>query len=86
VRPQQQVAGEIAHGGRLIPVMAFDRDEQLVLDVGQAGGPRLVFAPAVEAAQGDAEFQQLFEVVLGEPCHCHIPAFFLKAKPTLAVL
>jgi hypothetical protein len=44
--------------------MTLDRHEQLVLDVGQAGGLRLVLAPALETPQGDPELQQSLEVLL----------------------
>jgi hypothetical protein len=42
--------------------VALDRDQQLVLDVGQAGLPGPVLAPALETAQGDAEGEQVLEV------------------------
>jgi hypothetical protein len=72
VRPQQQVAGQVADGGGHGPVVSLDRHQQLVLDVGQALGLRLVLAPALEAAQGDPEFQQPLEVLLGKPGHRHL--------------
>ncbi len=65
VRPQEQVAGQITHGGRQIPAVSFDRDKQLMLDMGQALGLSLILAPALEAAQGDPELQQPLEVLLG---------------------
>ena len=42
----------------------------------QARRLRLVFAPPVEAAQGNTEFQQLLKVSLGEPGHYHRLALF----------
>jgi hypothetical protein len=73
VRAQQQVAGQVADGGRPGAPVTLDRDQQLVLHVGQARGPRLVFAPPLEAPQGDPELQQLLEVLLGELGHRHLP-------------
>lgn len=54
VRAQQQVAGEITNRGRRFCGVSFDRHQELMLDVGQARSLRLVFAKALEAAQGDA--------------------------------
>ena len=65
VRPQEQVASEIAHRGRQVPAVSLDRDKQLMLNMGQALGLSLVLTPALEAAQGDPEFQQPLEVLLG---------------------
>jgi hypothetical protein len=36
-----------------------------VLDVGQALGLSLIFAPALEAAQGDPELEQPLEILSG---------------------
>jgi hypothetical protein len=65
VRPQQQVAGQVAHCRGLVPVVSFDRHQQLVLDVRQALGLSLIFAPALEAAQGDPELEQPLEILSG---------------------
>ncbi len=73
VRPQQQVAGQVAHGGRQVLVVPLDRHQQLVLDVGQAFGLSLVFAPALEAPQGNPELEQPLEVLSGKPGHRHLP-------------
>jgi len=35
-----------------------------VLYVGKTGGLRLIFAPALETPEGDAECQQLLEILL----------------------
>ena len=67
VRPHQQVAGQISHGGRLRPAVPLDRHQQLVLDLGQACRPRLILTPALELAQGNPELQQPFEVTSGQP-------------------
>ena len=65
MRPEQKVSGEVAYGGRPVSPVPFDRHEQLVLNVSKAGGLRLVFAPALKAAQGDPELKQPLEVLLG---------------------
>ena len=65
VRPQQQVTGQVAHGGGPFFVVSLDRHQQLVLDVGQALGLGLVLAPAMETAQGDPELEQPLEVLSG---------------------
>jgi len=57
VRPQEQVAGEITNGGRRVSRVSLDRHQQLVLNMGEARGLRLVFAPALEAPQGDTELE-----------------------------
>ena len=64
VRPEQEVAGEVANGGRLVSRMSLDRDQQLMLDVSQASSLRLVFAPPLEFAQGDTEIKQSLEILL----------------------
>lgn len=76
LRPQHEVLSEIADRGRLPVPLALDRDEQLMLRGRQARRLRLVFAPPVEAAQGNAEFQQLLKVSLSEPGHYHRLALF----------
>ena len=73
VRAQQQVASQIAYGRGPVALMPLDRHQQLMLDMRQAGGLGLAFAPALEAPQGDPEFQQSLEVLLGELAHCHLP-------------
>jgi hypothetical protein len=45
--------------------MALDRDQQLMLDVRQAGRAGLILAPALEPAQGDTEGEQVLEVLPG---------------------
>jgi hypothetical protein len=37
--------------------VSLDRHQQLVLNMGEARGLRLVFAPALEAPQGDTELE-----------------------------
>ena len=56
VRPQQQIVGEIAHCGRPVCGMAFDRDEQLVLDMRQARGPGPDLRKRVRRQPGDLGF------------------------------
>jgi hypothetical protein len=74
VRTLEQVAGQFADGGREVARVSLDRYEQLMLDVSEAGGLRLVFAPALEAPQGDTELQQPLEVTSGRPGHHHLPS------------
>ena len=64
VRLEQQVAGDVTDRRRYPSAVALNGDEQLVLDVRETGGLRLVFAPALETPQRDAERQQLLEIVL----------------------
>jgi hypothetical protein len=45
--------------------MALDRNQELMLDVRQAGRVCLFFAPPLEAPQRDPERQQVLEVQLG---------------------
>jgi len=45
--------------------MALDRNQELMLDLGQAGRDCLVFAPPLEAPQRDPERQQVLEVQPG---------------------
>jgi len=66
VRPQEQVAGQITHGGRQVAAVPFDRDQQLMLDMSQARGSRLVLAPALEPAQRNAELEELLEILLAQ--------------------
>jgi hypothetical protein len=42
--------------------MALDRHQQLVLDMRQPGGTRLVLAPPLEPSQARAERQHMLEV------------------------
>jgi hypothetical protein len=42
--------------------MALDRHQQLVLDMGQAGGARLILAPPLEPSQARAERQHMLEI------------------------
>ena len=45
--------------------MSLDRNQELMLDLCQAGCDRLVFAPPLEAPQRDPERQQVLEVQPG---------------------
>ena len=63
--PQQQVIGDLADRRRLGARMALDRDQELMLDLRQAGCDGLVFAPPLEAPQRDPECQQVLEVQPG---------------------
>jgi hypothetical protein len=63
VMTQQEVAGQITDGRRLGARVALDRDQELVLNVGQAGRPSLTFAPPLEPAQATAEGQQMLEIL-----------------------
>jgi hypothetical protein len=45
--------------------MALDRHEQLMLDMGQADRAGPILAPALETAQGDAEGEEVLEVLPG---------------------
>jgi len=72
VMAKQQVAGEIADGRRDLARMTLDRDQQLVLDMGQAHRASLVFAPSLKAAQADAKGEKVLEVLAGwlrQGCH-----------------
>ena len=82
VRPQQQVAGQVAHCRGLVPAVSFDSHQQLVLDVGQALGLSLILAPALEAPQGDPELEQPFEVLPGKPGHRYLP-MCMQFRPRL---
>jgi hypothetical protein len=62
---QQQVFGDLADRRRLGARMALDRNQELMLDVRQAGCACLVFAPPLEAPQRDPERQQVLEVQPG---------------------
>lgn len=64
VRPEQKVAGEVADCGRLVSRISLDRDQQLMLDMSQASGLRLVFAPPLESAQGNTEIKESLEILL----------------------
>ena len=57
VRAQQQVACQLADGGREVAGVSLDRHQQLMLDVRNALGLGLVFAPALEAPQRHAELK-----------------------------
>ena len=72
VMAKQQVAGEIADGRRDLARMTLDRDQQLVLDMGQAHRASLVFALSLKAAQADAKGEKVLEVLAGwlrQGCH-----------------
>jgi hypothetical protein len=69
VVPLQQVASQVPDGWRLISRMAFDGHEELMLDVREPGGARLVLAPALEPAQACPEGQELLEVLPGQRRH-----------------
>lgn len=64
MRLEQQIVGDVADRGRRPSAVPLYDDKQLVLDVRQARGLRLVLAPALEPAQRDAELEQLVEVIL----------------------
>jgi hypothetical protein len=49
---QQEVIGDLAHGGAAWIPVSSDRQEQLVLGGGQAGPSGLLLAPPLEAPQG----------------------------------
>ena len=72
MRPQQQVAGEVAHGRRLLFRVSLYRHQQLVLYMGKGRRFSLVLAPALEFAQSDPEFQQSLEIPPGHPRHRHL--------------
>ncbi|MFZ0002009.1 MAG: hypothetical protein WAK76_21165 [Trebonia sp.] len=57
VRAQQQVACQLADGGREVAGVSLDRHQQLMLDVRNALGLGLVFAPALEAPQRHTELK-----------------------------
>ncbi len=83
VRPEQQVFGQVADGGRVGAGMALDGQQQLVLRRGEADlpGPRL--RPAQEAAQPGAEGEQVLVILAGQPIHVrHRPG--LPAGPVPA--
>jgi hypothetical protein len=65
VMAKQQVAGEIADGRRSRARMTLDRDQQLVLDMGQAHRASLIFAPSLKAAQADAKGEKVLKVLAG---------------------
>lgn len=65
VMAEQQVAREVADGRREPAGMALDRNQQLMLDVGQAYRASLVFAPPLKAAQAGAKSEEVFEVLTG---------------------
>ena len=72
VMAEQKVAGEIADGRRDRARMTLDRDQQLVLDMGQAHRVSLVFTPSLKAAQADAKGEKVLEVLAGwfrQGCH-----------------
>jgi hypothetical protein len=69
VRPQEQVAGEIADRRRRVSRVPLDRHQELMLNLGQPGRLRLFFAPVLKAPQADTEIQQPLEVSLGQPSH-----------------
>jgi len=79
VRLEQQVAGDVADCRRQ-PLVPLDRDEQLVLHVRQAGGLRLVFAPALKTPQRHAECQELLEVLLAWQGGYHLSGAIGDAK------
>ena len=62
---QQQVVGDLADRRGLGARMALDRNQELMLDLRQAGCDCLVFAPPLEAPQRDPERQQVLEVQPG---------------------
>lgn len=69
VVPLQQVARQLSHSWRLISRMAFDGYEQLMLDVREPCGARLVLAPALEPAQACPEGEELLEVLPAQRRH-----------------
>jgi len=73
-----QVGDQIADRRRLAATVSTDRDQQLVPGMGQPGGLRLVIAPALKAAQGDAELEQSLEVPLAWLRGRHRVAFFRR--------
>src|SRR5215831_12503348 len=77
VMPQQEVAREVSDGRRRAAGMALDRDQQLMLDMGQPGLSGLVLAPSFEPAQAAAERQQVLEILAGLLGH----ALFLRSRP-----
>jgi hypothetical protein len=62
VRAQQHVLGQVADGGGLRSGMPLDGDQELMLNMSEAGLTGLVLAPALELAQRDTELEQLLEV------------------------
>ena len=62
---QQQVVRQLADRRRLAARVALDRHQQLMLDVGQADRTGPILAPALKTAKGDAEGEQVLEVLPG---------------------
>src|SRR4051794_3041356 len=69
VMPEQQVRRQLADRRAAVVVVTLDREQQLVLRMGQTDGSRLGLAPAVEASQRRAERQQRRIVELRSPRH-----------------
>jgi hypothetical protein len=69
MRSQEQIAGQVPDRRRLVSRMPLDRHQQLVLDVREPGGSRLILAPTLEGSQGNAELKQPLEVPPGQLRH-----------------
>jgi len=55
VMAQQEVTSEVADRWRVVPEVAFDGHQELVLDMREPGGPGLILAPMLKTSQADAE-------------------------------
>src|SRR5579859_486550 len=66
VRPQHEVAGQVADGRALLAAVALDREQKLMLGRGQADRAGLCLRPVLEPAQADPEGQQVLVVLLAE--------------------
>jgi hypothetical protein len=64
--------------------MALDRHQQLMLDVRQADRTGLILAPALKTPQGDAEREQVLEVLPGGLCQLTPPS--TKFQDSLSLL
>jgi hypothetical protein len=69
VRAEQQVAGQFADGRAVLPAVALDGEQQLVLGWGQAGRSCLGLGPVQEAAQPGPEGEQVLVVLAGQLAH-----------------
>ena len=76
VRAEQHVVGQIAYCRGERAGMTFDGNQQLMLDVRQAGSARLVLTPPLKLAQRDPELQQLLEFCVA---YSHLIGWSLSA-------
>jgi len=66
---EKKVIGDVADGRTVRVVVPADREQQLVLHVGEAHSPGLLLAPVIEATQVGTKGEEISIFSVGQPGH-----------------